>query len=95
MSGAPPLTIVVFHKIIPHLAVAKQLRLCYNKHTNKTLVLTQEFGWRKGSMTEQVHKMQSNKRDSQNIRERLKKEVLNLSEDQIEYVLRRLRNEIL
>lgn len=46
-------------------------------------------------MTEQVHTMQSNKRDSQNIRERLKKEVLNLSEDQIEYVLRRLRNEIL
>ena len=53
MGGTPPLTIMVFHKIIPHLAVAKQLRLCYNKHTNKTLVLTQEFGRRKGTMTEQ------------------------------------------
>lgn len=47
------MTIVVFHKIIPHLAAAKQLRLCYNKHTNKTLILTQEFGWRIRSMTEQ------------------------------------------
>lgn len=46
-------------------------------------------------MTEQVHKMQSNKSNSQNIRERLKQEVLNLTEQQIEYVLRRLRNEIL
>ena len=46
-------------------------------------------------MEEQVHKMQSNKSNSQNIRERLKQEVLNLSEQQIEYVLRRLRNEIL
>lgn len=46
-------------------------------------------------MTEQVHTMQSNKSDSQNIRERLKQEVLNLTEQQIEYVLRRLRNEIL
>lgn len=46
-------------------------------------------------MTEQVHKMQSNKSDSQNIRERLKQEVLNLSEEQIEYVLKRLRNEVL
>ncbi len=46
-------------------------------------------------MKEQVHKMQSNKSNSQNIRERLKKEILNLSEQQIEYVLRRLRNEIL
>ena len=27
----------------------------YNKVTNETLVLTQEFGWRIGSMTEQVH----------------------------------------
>ena len=46
-------------------------------------------------MKEQVHKMQSNKSNSQNIRERLKKEILNLSEQQIEYVFRRLRNEIL
>lgn len=46
-------------------------------------------------MEEQVHKMQSNKSNSQNIRERLKQEVLNLTEQQIEYVLRRLRNEIL
>lgn len=46
-------------------------------------------------MTEQVHKMQSNESNSQNIRERLKKEILNLSEQQIEYVFRRLRNEIL
>lgn len=46
-------------------------------------------------MTEQVHKMQSNESNSHNIRERLKKEILNLSEEQIEYVLRRLRNEIL
>lgn len=46
-------------------------------------------------MKEQVHKMQSNKSNSQNIRERLKQEVLNLTEQQIEYVLRRLRNEIL
>ena len=46
-------------------------------------------------MTEQVHKMQSNKSSSQNIRERLKREILNLSEQQIEYVLKRLREEIL
>lgn len=46
-------------------------------------------------MKEQVHKMQSNENGSQNIRERLKQEVLNLSEEQIEYVLKRLRNEVL
>lgn len=46
-------------------------------------------------MAEQVHKMQSSKSNSQDIREKLKQEVLNLSEQQIEYVIRRLRNEIL
>lgn len=46
-------------------------------------------------MKEQVHKMQNNESGSQNIRERLKQEVLNLSEEQIEYVLKRLRNEVL
>lgn len=46
-------------------------------------------------MKEQVHKMQNNKSSPQNIRERLKQEILNLSEQQIEYVLKRLREEIL
>lgn len=46
-------------------------------------------------MTEQVHKTQSNKNNLQSVRERLKQEVLNLSEEQIEYVLKRLRSEVL
>lgn len=46
-------------------------------------------------MKEQVHKMQNNKSGLQNIREKLKQEILNLSEEQIEYVLKRLRHEIL
>lgn len=46
-------------------------------------------------MAEQVHKMQENKSNSQDTREKLKQEILNLSEKQLEYVLKKLREEIL
>lgn len=47
------MTIVIFHKNYTTSSGCKTVKVVLNKHTNETLVLTQEFGWRIRSMTEQ------------------------------------------
>ena len=44
---------VVSHKNYTTSSGCKTDKVVLNKHTNETLVLTQEFGWRIRSMTEQ------------------------------------------
>lgn len=45
--------VVVSHKNYTTSSGCKTDKVVLNKHTNETLVLTQEFGWRIRSMTEQ------------------------------------------
>ena len=45
--------VVVSHKNYTTSSGCKTDKVVLNKHTNETLILTQEFGWRIRSMTEQ------------------------------------------
>ena len=53
MGGTPPFMVVVSHKNYTTSSGCKTDKVVLNKHTNETLILTQEFGWRIRSMTEQ------------------------------------------